>query len=156
MAAWSVNEEIILKKNYSSISIEDLDKLLPIRTRNAIYTKANRMGLKKYDKNVRFVHNNGYIVVRDDSYPRDWGGAWIRRSTGIYVYEHCKIWHDHFPDLKIKSNEVIHHIDNDRTNNEISNLAKMTRSEHSRNTMLGEWYDIPGVEAMIYPPGSTV
>jgi len=148
MVAWSAFEEMTLKKHYSDTPMKDLDKLLPLRTVKSIYTKAHNMGLKKYNRNVKFTHNTGYVVVRDDGYPEDWAGAWLRRETGTYVYEHCKVWRDHFPELKIEENEVIHHLDGDRTNNDISNLAKMTRSDHSRRTMLDEWYDTPGVEAM--------
>lgn len=33
---------------------------------------------------------------------------------------------------ELRDDEVIHHIDHDKTNNDISNLVVMTRSEHTR------------------------
>lgn len=33
---------------------------------------------------------------------------------------------------KLNSNEVVHHIDGNKSNNDLSNLALMTRSEHAR------------------------
>ena len=37
---------------------------------------------------------------------------------------------------KLLSNEVVHHIDNNRSNNEMTNLELMTRSEHARHHAL--------------------
>lgn len=38
---------------------------------------------------------------------------------------------------KLSRNEVVHHIDNNPSNNDISNLTVMTLSEHSRHHSLG-------------------
>jgi hypothetical protein len=39
---------------------------------------------------------------------------------------------------KLKSNEVVHHIDGDKFNNDLSNLQLMTREEHSRLHQIGK------------------
>lgn len=47
---WTQKEIEILKEKYDNIYIEDLEQLLPNRTKNAIFIKANKLGLKR--KNV--------------------------------------------------------------------------------------------------------
>ena len=44
-----------------------------------------------------------------------------------------RIWNEHHPEdpFELNSGYVIHHIDHDRSNNDISNLTKMTLGEHS-------------------------
>lgn len=55
---------------------------------------------------------------------------------GRITYKHVQIWED-FMETPVPFDEkgkrcVIHHIDEDKTNNEITNLACMTRKEHFR------------------------
>ena len=44
---WNDREVKILKNNYSKMYVEDLMALLPNRTLNAIFLKANKLGLKR-------------------------------------------------------------------------------------------------------------
>ena len=46
-------------------------------------------------------------------------------------YEHRTIMEEHIG-RKLGSDEIVHHIDGDKHNNDITNLTIMTRSEHSR------------------------
>ena len=46
-------------------------------------------------------------------------------------YEHRMIMEEHLG-RKLESNEVVHHIDGNKHNNDILNLTIMSRSEHSR------------------------
>jgi hypothetical protein len=76
-------------------------------------------GLKKYwDKKGRkgTVGKNGYMT---------------RGSHSTREYEHRRVVED-FLGRSLKKNEVIHHKDGDRLNNDISNLVLMTKREHAR------------------------
>ena len=59
---WTDNEIQILKKYYSSLYIEDLMNLLPNRTQNSIFLKANKLGLnrKNMDSRSRRKYNFNY------------------------------------------------------------------------------------------------
>lgn len=59
-----------------------------------------------------------------DGYKRVWF------SDGSGETEHRFLMEQHLG-RKLKRNEVVHHIDGDRTNNALSNLVVMSRAEHS-------------------------
>ena len=50
---------------------------------------------------------------------------------------HRLIYADHY-DIVLGSDVIIHHLDGNKTNNDISNLITMTNSEHIRQHQLGE------------------
>lgn len=56
---------------------------------------------------------------------------YVRINNGYYLYEHRRILQK-FLGRKLKSNEIVHHIDNNPLNNSIKNLKIMSRSEHSK------------------------
>jgi hypothetical protein len=68
-------------------------------------------------------HSNGYRYVWFPSHPN-------ADSRG-YVLEHVKAMSDSIGRALIKD-EVVHHIDRNKQNNDISNLQLMTRSEHAK------------------------
>lgn len=145
---WSLSEEIVIKNNYLTKTYKEIAELLPNRTYGAVGNKARKIGLKKYGNGVKYKHSNGYIIVRRDDYPRDWAGSWRREFKSTYVYEHCVVWWENNPDDKIERDEIIHHLDGNRANNSIANLEKMKRGLHSTITLMEQYGDIPGVEAM--------
>lgn len=55
----------------------------------------------------------------------------------ILIDEHRYVM-EQFLQRKLTKNEVVHHIDEDKTNNDIENLQVLTRSEHSRLHRLGK------------------
>jgi hypothetical protein len=63
---------------------------------------------KSYPTGTRTQHRNGYIYVKTDA--------------GL-IAEGRRVWELHHKDLK--EGERIYHIDGDRTNNKIQNLAKI-------------------------------
>ena len=63
-----------------------------------------------------FWYENGYKVLYND---------------GNSIKEHIYIIEQHIG-RKLLPNEVVHHIDKDKTNNNISNLLLLTQSEHSK------------------------
>lgn len=52
-------------------------------------------------------------------------------SDGSYIKEHRAVMEQHLG-RKLSCDEHVHHIDGDRTNNDISNLVILSRGEHSR------------------------
>lgn len=60
-----------------------------------------------------------------DGYKRIW------LSDGSCIKEHIYIMEQHIG-RKLNKNECVHHIDGNRSNNDISNLQLMTIGEHSR------------------------
>lgn len=61
----------------------------------------------------------------------DKDGYWRIYVDGNRVREHRHIMEEHLG-RKLEPNEVIHHKDRDRVNNDISNLELMTKSEHAK------------------------
>ena len=63
---WTYDELNIVRDNYSTMPIDDLMKLLPGKTKNAIILHGNQMGLKSYfyhitywsDKDTQFLQDN--------------------------------------------------------------------------------------------------
>lgn len=70
---------------------------------------------------------------------QEWKGGRISRSTGYrYIRLNGKEIGEHdlvmmrFLGRKLKKNEVVHHIDGNKLNNDIKNLSLMTRNEHTK------------------------
>lgn len=56
---------------------------------------------------------------------------YVHIDNGYYLYEHRRILQKHLG-RKLKSNEIVHHIDGNPLNNSLKNLKLMTRSSHSK------------------------
>lgn len=69
------------------------------------------------------THDNGYVKV------------WTKEKV---MKEHRLVMEKHLG-RKLRSDEIIHHKDHNRSNNDISNLEIMTRSEHSRLHAYEKW-----------------
>jgi IMP dehydrogenase/GMP reductase len=64
---------------------------------------------------TRKINTAGYILIHDGN---------------DYILEHRKIMEGHLK-RRLEDNEVIHHIDGNKKNNNVNNLTAMTRNEHS-------------------------
>lgn len=87
-----------------------------------MYKKQSKLKL-----NERIFSKNGYVLVRvssSENYPGK------KTENFIYVREHVKIMQDHLG-RRLTSDEVVHHIDGDKSNNDISNLDLCTKKEHN-------------------------
>lgn len=76
-------------------------------------------------KSLRIL--NGYRVVYCPEHPKsmksdNWDG---------YIYEHIKIAEEYLG-RPLSSDEVVHHLDEDRSNNRTENLLILLRSEHMK------------------------
>lgn len=73
---------------------------------------------------MKFLHHTGYIMVHSPNHHR--------ASSNGYVYEHILIAEQMLGRI-LKDEEVVHHEDRDRTNNNIDNLFVFaTASDHAR------------------------
>lgn len=81
---------------------------------------------------------NGYTVIFDPKHPR--------ALTNGCVYEHVALA-EKLLGRSLTKNEVVHHLDGDRSNNSVENLLVLERSQHRK---LHAWLDRG---APIYVPG---
>lgn len=102
------------------------------RSRHIVGIANHQYGLKG-DKNASFtgcekINQYGYKLIYKPEHKR--------ANHAGYVYEHNLVMEKHlgrelkFFGYKNKNNEVCHHIDRNKLNNDISNLQLMTEKEH--------------------------
>ena len=116
---WTEEECTILKNNYKNpINWSTLLKLLPDRNKETVYKKAQALNLNPYD--YCYTGTQGYLIKGE------------RRNRSIKKYLHRVVYENHY-NVTLTSYDIIHHIDGDKTNNEISNLQRMTRAEHCKH-----------------------
>jgi endogenous inhibitor of DNA gyrase (YacG/DUF329 family) len=77
-----------------------------------------RIGTKNNTKKISI--NNGYILIYVGK---------TKDKKNIYISQHRKIMALHL-NRPLLDTEVVHHKDKNRSNNDISNLLVLTRSEH--------------------------
>lgn len=112
---WSETEIQYLKDNYvAKNSCAKIAKYLG-RTVRAVYTKADRLGLKVQWDYER-VDKDGYIEVVL--------GSSVKQRKHRYVYEQ-------YHKIKLNSKEHIHHLDEDKRNNNIENLVCVSPANHN-------------------------
>ena len=116
------SNEIMKKYNLKNQTYYDILK------RNNIKTRSISEGCKLASKNGigcrpmqdRRVNSNGYVFIRVE---------------GEIILEHIYVC-EQFLGRKLNKNEVVHHIDGDKQNNNIENLIALTQEEHSKVHMV--------------------
>lgn len=84
----------------------------------------------------RFLSSDGYVKVRV-------GTDHPLADPNGYAYEHLVVWAS--AGLPLPGNdEILHHKNEDKTDNTISNLTKMTRAEHGKHHISGRDRDDAG------------
>ena len=102
-----------LKENYSKYGAKYCAEKLG-RSFGAVCKKAEKLGLI-IERKYKYISQQGYIICCEDRENR---------------YElHRKIMEDYIG-RKLNSNEIVHHKDGNKLNNDINNLEILTRSEH--------------------------
>jgi hypothetical protein len=90
------------------------------------YISKNKIGKNSIRWKGGISNSSGYIS--------------IRTNKGGYKQQHRTVM-ENFIGRKLSSNELIHHIDQNKKNNSIENLMIVTRSEHAaiHDKLLHEW-----------------
>jgi hypothetical protein len=107
----------------SGLSLAEVGKMFGM-TRQSVYEGFSRRGFVLIAKNAQpFQVIDGIkFTLRNHGY--------YSATTGERQLMHRYIWEKH--NGKIPESHDIHHIDHNRANNDISNLALYTKSEHAR------------------------
>lgn len=79
-------------------------------------------------KDRKRISKNGYVVVEYPEHPKAFD-----TGTGIIgVYEHVLIAEEEILDRPLKTGEVVHHLDSNRSNNSPDNLLPLENPSHSK------------------------
>lgn len=114
---WTEEEIEILKIYYpSQMPKEDLLKLLPRHRWTGIQRQASKLGYLREWKHT-YVSQQGYLIDCTE------------RNNKKEI--HRKIYEEYY-NVKLTSNDIIHHIDGNKLNNDPKNLVKVSRAEHVR------------------------
>lgn len=142
MNRWTKEEVEILKENYNKLSNENLTKLFPNKSFQAIYKKAYHLGLRK-TSDIEFLNRS---EVRKGEKCSSWKGGKKKSKDGHililkkghpmadsngYLFEHRYIMSEHLGRL-LTEDEVVHHKNGIKDDNRIENLEIMTIGEHTK------------------------
>lgn len=94
-------------------------------SRQTVYTRFKRLGLDMRPRPKPLP----VIIFEGGKYSIGVNG-YYRLTSGSRSYLHRDVWTHHFGSIPDGSD--IHHIDHDKTNNDISNLECLSKSEHTR------------------------
>lgn len=121
----------LLKENFGfTCSRECSSKIRGIKTKGSGNHQYGLKGsLNASFKTGRRISNYGYVLIYNPEHER--------ANCNGYVFEHILVMEEKigrklkFISKLHKDNEVVHHIDFNKKNNDITNLQLMTRGEHS-------------------------
>lgn len=134
MRRWSIKEIETLKEYYPILDNKEILEVFNNRKFPEIYIKAHRLGLKRtketsikiyqssHDwKHERYVTSKGYVVIYKPDHPR--------ANKNGRVLEHIVVWEQH-NNKSVPKGYIIHHINENKSDNRIGNLQLMTAKEH--------------------------
>lgn len=141
MRTWTNEELKTLTSNYGKVSNEELEKLLPNKSRIAIYKRAYNLGMRQSKEmnsinrsNARrgekssnwkggcYVTSKGYKLVRKPNHHR--------ADSNGYVLEHILVFEEK-TGVQVPDNCCVHHLNGNKTDNRIENLCLMLTSAHT-------------------------
>jgi predicted nucleic acid-binding Zn ribbon protein len=120
--------EFEVRHDLAGINITCGDKCSREQRRQKMLGDKNHQYGLKGDKNDswrggRYINSHGYVRVHCPEHPN---------SVGSYVLEHIKVMSDYLGRPLDTSVEAVHHRDENKQNNDISNPQLMSYEEHSR------------------------
>ena len=129
---WTAEETNTLKNLYKNCDDKALMRLIPNKTRSAIYHKASRL---KIAKSAMAAANNRSKELIGPKNPMWKGGTFIHEGyRNIWVNGKYRKEHDLVMENRIGRGltkyEVVHHINGNKLDNRIENLKLMTKSTH--------------------------
>lgn len=121
---WTHEEDVFLKENFYLFTVNELAKKMN-RTTYAIRSRKHKLGLNnKYDK---IAKNGGNIYVRNANYI-----VYYDKRTNTSRSYHRILYEKHYG-IKLTKEQIIHHLDGNKKNNNISNLLlTKNMSEHRK------------------------
>lgn len=115
-SSWNNADEAYLVDNYALLGSKVCGCYLK-RSYMAVQKKAAELGLKKNAfAKYSYIDADGYIVIRRN-----------RKESAKRLH---RILMEESLGRKLAPDEVVHHIDRNKLNNELLNLVVMTRAEH--------------------------
>lgn len=141
MKSWTLEQVNLLRSNYNSLTNSELLSLFPSKTKQAIYKKAYKMGLRKTDEITfqnRSEANRGQSSGRYNGGRRRTAKGYIqifmpshhRADHSGYVFEHIVVFEQN-TGISVPPNCCVHHLNGDKTCNRIENLCLMERGAHT-------------------------
>lgn len=120
-----LSERILVKCNSCGVEFHSLPNLKRKYCSKKCYgvhlSKIKREYRKREHSSCRKIDKSGYVLIYDrNNFMSDVSG---------YVREHRLVMSKHIGRL-LKANEVVHHIDGNKSNNNIDNLVLLTKSSH--------------------------
>lgn len=138
---WSKTDTEFLACNYNLLTASELQSRFPSKSINAIRKKARKMGIH-VSKDMEFANRS---AVRTGDLGSNWHGGRRHTSNGYiqvlckehpradssgYVMEHILVW-ERETGIPVPRDFVVHHLDGNKENNDISNLCLMTFEAHT-------------------------
>lgn len=115
-----------------SPSKSTLDRIKKGKNSGYIPGHASRRSLNSNWKGGKFIAKNGYIYILQPNHPNA-----LKKGYVGYIAEHRLVMSEHIK-RPLKSNEIVHHINGNKSDNKLKNLKLMLRKEHNSMHCIGK------------------